>query len=81
MNKGWRWSKGFTLIELMIVIAIFCIIVALVAPAITGNSSGTRFGFGGTTQTRCHDGFKVIVGMNGHVQQLIDENGHGVRCN
>lgn len=81
MNKGWRWGKGFTLIELMIVIAIIGIIVAIVAPVIAGNSPSTQFGFGGTTQTRCHDGFKVIVGTNGHVQQMIDENGHGVRCN
>lgn len=33
MNMRYHWNKGFTLIELMIVIAIVAILVALAVPA------------------------------------------------
>lgn len=74
-------NKGFTLIELMIVIAIIGIIASIVGPAIFGASNNTQFGWGGTTETRCQGGFKVIVGQHGYVQQLLDQNGHGIPCN
>lgn len=77
MIKGY---KGFTLIELMSVLAIIGIIAVIVIPAVFGSSSDTQMGWNGVTETRCQSGFKTIVGGNGFVQQLIDENGRGIPC-
>lgn len=58
--------KGFTLIELMIVIAIICICVAVVF----GPESAVR------GDTRCIGGYAFT--QQGH--QIIGQNGGGVPC-
>ena len=73
-------NKGFTLIEAMIVVAILGIVVAIAAPIILGAGNDTQFGWSGTTETRCHGGYQVVVGQRGYVQQLVDQNGHGIPC-
>ena len=72
--------KGFTLIELMIAIAIVGIVIAAVFGQST-KSTNVQYGFNGVTETRCIEGFKFVVGHDGNAHQIMDEAGKGVRCN
>jgi hypothetical protein len=39
-----------------------------------------QFGPNGLTETRCINGFSFIVGQQGHVTQMVDEQGRGIKC-
>jgi len=76
-------QRGFTLIELMIVVAIVGILAAIVAPILFGTSQGNTsvsWGINGMTESRCIEGYKFVVGERGQARQILDEFGKGVRC-
>ena len=75
-------QRGFTLIELMICIAIMGIVVSIIVPAFlgAGNNSTISWGINGMTEMRCIDGYKFVIGDKGQARQVMDEFGKGVKC-
>jgi len=77
-------QRGFTLIELMIVLTIGGILIAIIAPALFGfwgkSDSTISYGINGMTEVRCIDGYKFVIGDRGQARQIIDEFGKGARC-
>lgn len=76
--------KGFTLIEAVIVLAIVGILLAVVLPVMLGTTKGKRlngtWGANGFIEERCIGGYRVLIGSNGKPEQIIGDNGSGVRC-
>lgn len=75
-------NNGFTLIELIIVVAVIAIIAAIVIPLFTDVTSDRTLsiGYNGAVETRCVDGYKFIIGADGSAKQVMSEFGEGVRC-
>lgn len=61
-------KKGFTLIELMIVVSIICILVAVLIPAILGHKINHDY--------QCIGGYEFTYRST----QILDQNGHGIPC-
>jgi len=77
-------QRGMTLIEVLILISIALIIVTVGIGFLTQGQMGPKaysYGANGLIEVRCMDNMKFIVGEKGHVTQMLDENGHGVKCN
>jgi len=66
-------SKGFTAIELMIVLAIIGILAAVAYPVITGKTARESF-----NETKCVAGY-TFTNTNNPVQ-ILDQNGKGIPC-
>lgn len=74
-------QKGFTLIELMVVIVVLMILALTVLGFTSTPTSTISFGINGLTEVRCIEGYKFVVGENGQARQILDEFGKGARCN
>jgi prepilin-type N-terminal cleavage/methylation domain-containing protein len=75
-------KNGFTLIELMIVIAIVGILFAIFLSGTSFVAPGTTLSFGtnGAVETRCINDFSFVVGADGGARQIVDSAGNGVHC-
>lgn len=73
-------SSGFSLIEIMIVLAIITILGAVLIRVLTEPSGNYTYGANGMTETRCINGLMFVVGQSGSVQQMIGESGGGISC-
>lgn len=77
--------KGFTLIEVMIVIAIVGIIFAVIAPLIwpselhKAQRERAVHEIRNPIQQQCINGYAYVVTPQG-IQQTLSETGTGVRC-
>lgn len=69
MNK----IKGFTLVELMIVLAIVGIIVSIGLGAMNGNTNILN-------GTSCKAGVTFSIDSNGTAQQIIGVDGRAIPC-
>jgi len=75
-------QKGFTLIQFMIGLVFVGVLITVVLNAVGAMSgqSTISYGINGMTEMRCIDGYKFIIGQEGHTRQVMDELGKGVKC-
>ena len=79
---GLRYTKmpwNITLIEVMIILAIVGILLSIWLGG-TAPIESVSNGINGRVEERCIGGFRFIVGSGGKAEQLLGEDGGGIRC-
>lgn len=71
-------QTGFTLINLMVGIVFVMAIVFMLMGGFS--NSNISIGMNGLLESRCIDGYRIIVDQEGRPRQLLDELGKGVKC-
>lgn len=74
-----RKCSGFTLIELMIVVAIIAILAAILIPVIRGDGK-VSIGPGGLVESRCINGFEYLVTEKAQPVVVRNEDGGPKTC-
>lgn len=74
-------QKGYTLIELMVLVAIVGVVGMVAFSFVAGAGNELSVGINGISETRCIGGYKFIVGEGGQSRQILNEQGGGIRCN
>ena len=70
----------FVIVFMVFVVILIGVSIAVnIVGAINGNSEYS-FGLNGIVETRCQGGYKVVINQEGHIVQLLDSFGKGVRC-
>ncbi len=69
-----RKMKGFTIIELMIVVSIVGILAAIILPILSGHAPMLGTG------TVCRAGVLINVDVNGYESQLFGPDGLPISC-
>jgi len=72
-------QRGFGLIETMVSIVFVMAIVFMLMGGFNSANS-ISIGMNGVLESRCIDGYRVIVDQEGRPRQLLDELGKGVKC-
>lgn len=72
-------SKGFTLIEIAICMAILGILLVILTPAVSGKHN-VKPTVNGYVETSCVNGYTFVIGPHGAPAQVLDSEGHGVPC-
>lgn len=73
-------NREFTLIEMLLGLAIILILISVVMGFVEGENSNVSFGVNGITESRCIDGYKFVVDQTGNARQILDEYGKDSRC-
>ncbi len=73
-------QKGFTLIEMMVVLVIGLILLQLIFGVFASKDSNISIGLNGMMETRCIEGYRFVIDQDGRSRQILDEFGKGVRC-
>jgi prepilin-type N-terminal cleavage/methylation domain-containing protein len=73
-------QKGFTIIELLVVLAMTVILGMIVVGVVSGSGNNFSIGLNGVSETRCIDGYKFIIGAGGQARQILNDQGGGIHC-